>query len=126
MAEQSPAKKQKLQLSSGTLTQLRPSCPGLGYDRSKLSTGIVHLGIGAFHRAHQAVYTDTILGLPGQDNAGWGITGVSLRRPDIRDLMKPQDCLFTLVERGVDGVNARIIGSVLDILVAPEDPGERH
>eukprot|EP00658_Telonema_sp_P-2_P034887 TRINITY_DN25440_c0_g2_i1.p1 TRINITY_DN25440_c0_g2~~TRINITY_DN25440_c0_g2_i1.p1 ORF type:complete len:498 (+),score=150.17 TRINITY_DN25440_c0_g2_i1:208-1701(+) len=114
-----------LLLSMDAISQghLNPECHGLGYDRSKVTTGIVHLGIGAFHRAHQALYTEDVLGM-GPGNDGWGITAVSLRRPDMRDLMKPHDCLFTLVERGADGVTARVVGSVLDVLVAPEDPGK--
>eukprot|EP00656_Telonema_subtile_P020409 TRINITY_DN21532_c0_g1_i1.p1 TRINITY_DN21532_c0_g1~~TRINITY_DN21532_c0_g1_i1.p1 ORF type:complete len:501 (-),score=129.51 TRINITY_DN21532_c0_g1_i1:98-1600(-) len=119
---ESPMKKPRCEhgLSNENLEKLKPGCTGIAYDRASTTTGIVHLGIGAFHRAHQALYTDDILATAGC--SGWGITAVSLRRPDIRNLIKPQDFLFTLLERGVDGVHARVLGSVLDVLVAPEAP----
>ncbi len=88
------------------------------YDRESVGVGIVHLGIGAFHRAHQAVYTDTVLGKTGGD---WAIRGVSLRGASVRDALKPQDYLYTLAQRGPQGCDLRVIGAVRDILVAPED-----
>ena len=66
------------------------------YDRRKNDVGIVHLGIGAFHRAHQAYYTDQVLEKDGGD---WAICGVSLKRPEVRDQMVPQDGLYSLVEQ---------------------------
>ena len=90
----------------------------LPYDRSGISVGIVHLGIGAFHRAHQAVYIDDCLVL----EPSWAILGVSLRRPDMRDALRPQRGLYTLGVQGKDGVNTRIVGSVVDVLFAPENP----
>ncbi|MGN6766217.1 MAG: mannitol dehydrogenase family protein [Rhizobiaceae bacterium] len=88
------------------------------YDRSA-AAGIVHLGTGAFHRAHQAVYTDDALARSG---GGWMITGVSLRSPDVADQLNPQDGLYTLLSRGPGGVEARVIGSIGHVLVAPEEP----
>jgi fructuronate reductase len=88
------------------------------YDRDRAS-GIVHLGIGAFHRAHQAVYTDDALAKAGGD---WMITGVSLRSGDVAGQLNPQHGLYTLLTRGAEGVEARIIGSVRKVLVAPEEP----
>ncbi len=88
------------------------------YDRSSLRIGIVHLGIGAFHRAHQAVYTDTVL----EQDPGWSIAGVSLRSATTRDALMPQACLYTVVTRSGDGDRVRVIGSVAELLVAPEDP----
>jgi fructuronate reductase len=79
-------------------------------------TGIVHLGLGAFSRAHLALYTED-----AQD-ADWGILGVSLQRPDQRDLLVPQDCLYTAVERGPEGATTRIVTCLTGVLVAPEDP----
>ena len=79
-------------------------------------TGIVHLGLGAFARAHLALYTEDTL------DAGWGILGVSLQRPDQRDLLVPQDCLYTAVERGPEGATTRIVTCLTGVLVAPEDP----
>jgi fructuronate reductase len=89
-----------------------------GYDRSKLSTGIVHLGLGAFHRAHQAVYTDAVLS--SGDNR-WGIVAASLRSPATRDALAPQDGLYTLNVRGAEE-RVSVIGSIRKVLVAPENP----
>ncbi len=75
---------------------------------------MLHLGIGAFHRAHVAAYVDDILAFDPQ----WGIVGASLRRPDTRDALAPQDFLYSHLTRSGDGTRARIIGSVLDILDA--------
>ncbi|MEC6999279.1 hypothetical protein VXQ18_01845 [Brucella abortus] len=61
------------------------------YDRSRITTGIAHLGIGAFHRAHQTAYTDAVLTSGSNE---WGIVGVSLRRPDTRDALQIQDELL--------------------------------
>jgi fructuronate reductase len=88
------------------------------YARSALAS-IVHLGTGAFHRAHQAVYTDDALAKSGGD---WIITGVSLRSPDVANQLNPQDGLYTLLTRGPAGVEARVIGSIRRVLVAPEEP----
>ena len=89
------------------------------YDRAAVTTGIVHLGIGAFQRAHGAVYTDDALA-GGQRE--WGIVGASLRSPDTADALNPQDGLYALEVR--DGVRdvLRVIGSVREVLVAPDSP----
>jgi len=88
------------------------------YDRTALKPGIVHIGFGAFHRAHQAVYTDCAL---EQNFGDWGVIAVSLRSfGAIRDL-SAQDHLFSVVSRGAAGDNIRIIGSVIDGLSAVED-----
>ncbi len=87
------------------------------YDRSSQNVGIVHLGIGAFHRAHQASYTDAAMNA-GERN--WAITGVSLRSAAVAEQMNPQDGLYTLVERSAAGSNARLIGAVRNVLVASE------
>jgi fructuronate reductase len=89
------------------------------YDREAVKTGVVHLGIGAFHRAHQAAVFDAALA--GGD-LRWGITGVSLRSAGVRDQMIPQDGLYSLVVRDGAREDVRIIGAVGDVLVAPEDP----
>jgi fructuronate reductase len=88
------------------------------YDRGAVTPGIVHLGIGAFHRAHQAVYTDAVLA----EDTSWGIVGASLRSPDTRDALAPQDGLYTLAVRSGEGEALRVIGAIGRILVAPEDP----
>lgn len=81
--------------------------------------GIVHLGIGAFFRAHGALYTQEAIAAAGGD---WGIIGVSLRSPQPRDLLKPQDFLYTALERDAGGARATIVNVLREILVAPEDP----
>lgn len=86
----------------------------LPYDRAKVTPGIVHLGIGAFHRAHMAAYVDDLLAR----DPSWGIVGASLRRPDTKDALAPQDCLYTLAIRAAEGTTTRIIGSIIDILDA--------
>ena len=63
------------------------------YPRDDLRAGIVHLGIGAFHRGHQAEITEAAIEASGADGLRWGIIGVSLRRPDTRDALKPQGSL---------------------------------
>ncbi|MCB8882377.1 mannitol dehydrogenase family protein [Acidisoma cellulosilytica] len=79
-------------------------------------TGIVHLGLGAFARAHLALYTED-----AQDH-DWGIIGVSLQRPDQRDHLAPQDCLYTALERRPEGNRPRLVTCLTGVLVAPEDP----
>ena len=89
------------------------------YDRDRHGVGIVHLGIGAFHRAHQAVYTDDALAASGGD---WRIRGVSLRGIEVADALNPQDGLYTLLVKGEGGTQARIIGSVAGVLAGPTAP----
>ena len=108
-----------LRLSPGTLGQAKAGCVLPGYDRASLRTGIVHLGLGAFARAHLATYTDDLLATASGD---WGIVGVSLQRPDQRDRLMPQSGLYTALQRDGGGAAARVIGCVRAVLVAPEDP----
>ena len=90
------------------------------FDPATLRTGIVHLGIGAFHRAHEAFHTEPLLARTPE----WGILGASLQRPDTRDALRPQDWLYTLAERGPDGDRLQVMAPLTGILVAPEDPAE--
>jgi fructuronate reductase len=101
-------------LSAAALKSLPVDVAAPQYDRAGLTPGIVHLGIGAFHRAHMAVYVDSLLA----SHPDWGIVGASLRRPDTRDALAPQDCLYTLAARGATGTACRVIGSVVDIIDA--------
>ena len=89
------------------------------YDRDSVEPGIVHLGLGAFSRAHLAAYTDTVLEAVG---GHWMVIGVSLRSAGVQRQLVPQDGLYTLAELSDAGTNHRIIGSVADVLVAPDDP----
>jgi len=90
------------------------------YDRRTVTPGIVHIGVGGFHRAHEAVYLDDLMAL----GAGrkWGICGVGVRPADaaMRDALVPQDCLYTVVTRSAEGDAARVIGSLKRFLFAPE------
>lgn len=106
-------------LSAATLASLPAAIRRPAYDRSALRPGIVHLGLGAFARSHLAEYTEDAL---EKRFGAWGIVGASLQRPDQRDRLKPQDGLYTLLKLAPAGPELRIIGSVLDVLVAPEGP----
>lgn len=86
-----------------------------GYDPAAHGCGIVHLGIGAFHRAHQAAMTDAALAAAGGD---WRIIGVSLRSPDVAQAMNPQNGLYTLIERGPAGTSARVIAAIDRVIAA--------
>jgi len=108
-----------VRLGESTCVRLADKVERHKYDRAQQHRGIVHLGIGAFTRAHQAVYTDDAMN--GGD-AGWMITGVSLRSPTVRDQLAPQDCLYMVAEKSGQGTDYRLIGSVRDVLVAPETP----
>ena len=109
-------------LSQDTLHTLSPNVAVLGYDRSRVTPGIVHIGVGGFHRAHEAVYTDDLLMQGVADE--WGICGVGLRPEDraMRDALVPQDGLYTLMTRDAGGDEARVIGSLVRSLFAPEQP----
>jgi mannitol 2-dehydrogenase len=93
------------------------------YDRAEVTSGIVHIGVGGFHRAHQAMYLDALM---NQGKAlDWGITGIGLLPGDQRmhDVLHAQDCLYTLVVKDSDGtMHPRVIGSIVDYLFAPADP----
>src|SRR3954452_10633661 len=81
------------------------------YDRKRLAPAIVHIGVGGFHRAHQAVYLDD---LAGQGiTRDWGERGVGLLPSDehMAEALIPQDCLYTVVTRDAAGDSARVIGS---------------
>lgn len=93
------------------------------YDRSAVGQAIVHIGLGGFHRAHQALYLDELL---GRDGPGpWGVCGVGLLPQDkaMEEALQPQDLLYTLVERDEGVENARVIGTVCGYLHAPSEAG---
>ena len=104
-------------LTQAALAGLPASVERPRYDRAKVRTGIVHLGVGAFHRAHQAVYVDDAL---AAGDLRWGIAGVSLRSADTRDALAPQDGLYAVAVRSGQGTALRVIGSVHELLVGPE------
>jgi mannitol 2-dehydrogenase len=98
---------------------MKPQLPA--YDRSKLTPGIVHIGLGNFHRAHMAVYLDDLFakGLCHD----WAILGAGVREGDarMRDALKAQDCLSTVIELDPKGKSARRIGSMIDFLPVEPD-----
>lgn len=109
------------QLTAGSLPSLGIATPT--YDRSAVTVGIVHLGVGGFHRAHQAMYLDRLM------NEGlaleWGVCGVGVLPADrhMAEVMAAQDCLYTLVVKDADGTwEPRVIGSIVEYLLAPDDP----
>jgi len=112
-----------LHLNQAALAALPAGVPGPRYAREAVAHSIVHIGVGGFFRAHQAVYLDRLLHLRG--NADWGYAGVGLLPGDagIRDAMLAQDCLYTVIERSAQGDTPRVIGSLLEFLYAPDDPG---
>ncbi len=89
------------------------------YARGELRVGIVHLGLGAFQRAHQAVYTEDALELAF---GPFGICGVSLRSGAVRDRLAPQDGLYTVLTRAAGGERLRVVGCLRELLVGAEDP----
>ncbi|MEU4396655.1 mannitol dehydrogenase family protein [Kribbella sp. NPDC023855] len=91
-----------------------------GVDPRELTVGIVHLGLGAFHRAHQAVFTEQAAILTSDTR--WGICGISQRSSTVRDQLAPQDGLYSVLTRGQGDPSVRVIGSIRDVLTAPEDP----
>jgi len=105
-------------LALGTLASVPRGVVRPGYDPQALDVGIVHLGIGAFHRAHQAIYTDDAIAKAG---GAWGICGVSLRSPDVRERMRPQDGLYTAVQKSRNGVARRVVGSVREVLFLADE-----
>ncbi len=112
-----------IKLNAKNLSLLPKEVKVPAYDRTKIKTGIVHVGIGGFHRAHQAYYTDELLEKHGVTE--WGICGVALLHHDrkIYDTLVEQDGLYTLMITGADGVTtASVIGSITECLFAPDEP----
>jgi mannitol 2-dehydrogenase len=109
-----------VRLSAATLGQLPDDVPGPRYDRSKLEAGIVHFGIGNFHRAHQAVYLDELFNA-GRDH-DWAIVGAGVLPSDAagRARLADQDYLTTVVEQDAGHMAARVTGAMIDY-VTPGD-----
>lgn len=112
-----------LSLTDDALDRLPAEVGRPRYDRSEVRAGIAHFGVGNFHRSHQAMYLDRLLN--DGEAADWGICGVGLmpRDAQMRDALRATDGLFTLVLKHPDGTReARVIGSIIDYLYAPDDP----
>ena len=103
-------------LNSAALAVLPPNVHGPAYDRAALKPGILHVGVGNFHRAHMAVYLDRLFGL-GQDH-DWALVGAGVRPGDaaMREKLAPQDWLTTVVELDPSGLTACVIGSMVDFI----------
>ena len=110
-----------MNLKNAALKRLPIDTPN--YDRRSVSVGIAHIGAGHFHRAHQAMYIDRLLqhGMARE----WGICGIGVMPGDwtMRDVLRDQDGLYTLVLENPDGTrDAHMIGSIIDYRYAPDDP----
>jgi fructuronate reductase len=105
-------------LSLSTLARL-PSSIRPHYDPAALHAGIVHIGTGAFHRAHQAVYTEEALAAEYGD---WGIIGASLRQAGVRETLRAQDGLYGVLTKSAAGSSVRVVGCIRDVIHAPSDP----
>ena len=108
-----------MRISEKTLSQLPASVSKPTYDRSKVVGSIVHLGIGAFHRAHQAMFTDAALAATG--DLSWGLVGAGVISADMKDALMPQDGLYALAEMGADSEKVKVIGSIIDVFGGAED-----
>lgn len=111
-----------IKLNTENLSLIPKEIPVPLYNRSEINTGIVHIGVGNFHRAHQAFYTEQIL---QSGNSEWGICGVGIMERDLQmyNALKEQDGLYTLVVMESDGnMQVRVIGSIVELLYGPENP----
>jgi mannitol 2-dehydrogenase len=109
-------------LSNANLRSLSADVRVPTYDRRRVGQRIAHIGVGGFHRAHQGVYNDDLLQKSGESE--WGLCGIGLLPVDsrIREVLRSQDFLYTVVERSAAGDKARVIGSIQNFLHAPNDP----
>lgn len=112
-----------IQLSEETLVQLAKQIPCPTYNRQEVKVGIVHIGVGGFHRSHQAYYIHQLLSR--HDAVDWGICGVGLREADraMYTVLKKQDCLYTLTVQHPSGaMKSEVIGALQDFLLAVDTP----
>ena len=110
-------------LVAGMLPSLADTVPTPAYDRSRVTTGVVHFGVGGFHRAHQAMYHDRLMNRG--EALDWGICGVGVMPGDrlMQEALDQQDALYTLVVKHGDGTyEPRVIGAITEYLFAPDDP----
>ena len=108
-------------LSPAVMDRLPESVRKPAYDRSLIKTGLVHIGVGAFHRTHQAVYTEDAIEADGGD---WGVIGLSLRNRTAGDQLNPQSGLFTVDARLGQLHDFRVIGNISGVVIAPDSPSE--
>ena len=105
------------QLHAAALARLPADIARPAFDPAHLKSGIVHLGVGAFHRAHQAVFTEDAIAAQGGD---WGIIGASLKQPGVPDTLAAQDNLYTVESLGA-AARYRVMGVIREALFAPRD-----
>jgi mannitol 2-dehydrogenase len=108
-----------VRLSEGTLSHHARRVEVPTYDRAALAPAVMHVSVGSFHRSHQAMYFDD-LAQRGITN-DWGITGVGLHRPQMREVLAAQDGLYTVVARSAAGDTARVVGAIARYVYAPQD-----
>jgi mannitol 2-dehydrogenase len=115
--------KNAIVLNQKNLGSMPPGVQVPSYNRDEVSTSIVHIGVGNFHRSHEAYYTDELMEKHGVLDCG--ICGVALLDYDRRiyNILKDQDGLYTLVTKELDGsISPRVIGSIVEYIFAPENP----
>ncbi len=111
-----------MKLKQENLKSLSAQMGTPAYDRNQVKVGIVHVGVGGFHRSHEAYYTDKLLATGSLD---WGICGIGLREADrkMRDTLKEQDYLYSLLVKHPDGkVENHVMGSLVDFMLSVDDP----
>lgn len=110
------------ELSAATLESLGSRVAVPSYDRSTVTTGIVHFGVGGFHRSHQALFTDDVL--HSDEGSPWGICGVGMLPADklMRDVMEAQDRLYAVLICAPDSHEVRVVGAHTEYLFAPDAP----
>lgn len=114
-----------LYLNNGNLAEIQKRIPCPDYDRNEIEIGIIHIGVGGFHRAHQALYTHNLLEKFNSSGKQWGICGIGIREADrkIHDVLTKQNGLYTLMVKHPDGeVKPQVIGSLVDFLLGADDP----
>ncbi|MEP2236953.1 MAG: mannitol dehydrogenase family protein, partial [Maribacter sp.] len=113
----------EIMLNNSNLAEISKQLPTPTFDRTSLKIGIVHVGVGGFHRAHQAFYTHL---LQEKENAAeWGICGVGLREGDqkIHDVLQKQDGMYTLIIKHPDGkIDSQVLGSIIDFKLGFDTP----
>jgi fructuronate reductase len=110
-----------IRLNRLTLNRGRRGVRWPSFDPRGLSPGILHFGCGVFHRAHQNVFTQRAIELERGSDSAWGVLGVSFRRKQIKQLLAPQDYLYTVLERGQDTTTAEVVGVLKGVLFAGEE-----